>query len=154
MDDVLLGFINVCVLKLRGNDLEKLPADTFLHLKKVHELDLGENDFKAASVSVFCGANSLVNLQLDANGFGSDVLVFKDIPKLTVLDLRKNRLTHFPDFSGVGCLEEVHLRSNCISHLPSHLEDLSNLKILDLGDNEVDNIAVFFLSLPSKANIL
>lgn len=137
VSESLFALRNLFTLKLRGNEIEKLPAGMFEHLPRLNELDLGENEMEASGMSVFTGVSSLVTLHLDSNGFGDAMLVFKDIPSLSVIDLRKNRLTHFPEFSNVKGLTEIYLRSNSISHIPGHLPELSNVLILDLGDNEV-----------------
>jgi Leucine-rich repeat (LRR) protein len=59
--------------------------------------------------------------------------------KLSVLDLSGNQLEEFPDicYTGLVHLAEVKLKGNKLKEVPPAVKNLSSLKVLDLGDNDL-----------------
>jgi Leucine-rich repeat (LRR) protein/predicted protein tyrosine phosphatase len=128
----LLGLSALLTLNLRCNQLEGLSEGFAKGLLKLETLDVGENELLPSSLAAVRGMASLENLSLDGNGLREAAL--SDLPSLRRLDLRKNRLVHFPVLEGLPLLAELTLRSNGLKEVPS-LAGLPALARLDVADN-------------------
>ncbi len=129
----VLALTGLRLLNLRCNQLTDIPPDFSSRLSLVCNLDLGDNDLAPESAERLRGMGSLQTLCLDGNGMSQVALA--DLPLLQVLDLRKNRLSHFPALTEVPGLTDLSLRSNLLHRLPRHLDQLASLVRLDLADN-------------------
>lgn len=120
------GWESVKVLYLQDNSIHNLTANTFRGLNVLREIHLSNNKLYAFAKEVFA-----------------------DLPNLTLLDLSLNPIGAFlevPDAAGtlgrLDRLEALRLRSTGLSQLlPVLLENLTNLRQLDLSHNRLERLS-------------
>ncbi|KAI4890411.1 hypothetical protein NFI96_000133 [Prochilodus magdalenae] len=107
-------------LSLSGNRIQTIGPSDFAGIKNVKEIRLNRNCYHKTG----CKGSLLVQ-----NG------TFSDLHQLTYLFLTQNRLQRIPP-SLPRSLQKLHLRQNTIENIEaSDLENLTNLRILDLSGN-------------------
>ncbi|KAF8104053.1 hypothetical protein N665_0181s0074 [Sinapis alba] len=124
----------LAVLKLRGNRFNHtLSTHVLKDLKKLQELDLSDNLFKDLGLVI--------------------------PTSLQVLDLKRNRLSLTNEGYLRICrlmnLMELDLSSNALTDLPYCLSNLTDLRTLDLSNNQLNgNLSSFVFGLPSALEYL
>ncbi|GAB6028618.1 hypothetical protein CHUAL_004455 [Chamberlinius hualienensis] len=129
-------------LSLHSNQLTTVPA-AIVHLVELKHLDLSRNLITELPEEVG-QFEQLQTLNLDSNKLTALPESVKNLTKLLVLDISHNSFDDFPEFileSSLVHLSELRARGNRIGNLPAALSDLPSLKILDVVDNVVKDVA-------------
>ncbi|GAB6032504.1 TIR [Chamberlinius hualienensis] len=111
--------LEVTTLDVSSNDLQTIPADAFVSLRRLRELFLQDNQLTAVAERAFAGLTSL-----------------------QVLHLSGNRLVSLPPdlFSNTSELTELYLSNNSIEILaPGLFASLQQLLVLDMSHNKITN---------------
>lgn len=133
-------FSNVNQLKrlnLNENRINTIDANAFQNLDSIEYIDLSYNFIDNLDTSLFqSNVDTLKELKLDANNFYrmSRVILtqlLQNLTQLTVLTVSKNQLKHFPN-----------------------MNNLINLKKLDLSHNKFESIEYLAKYLPSPSSKL
>jgi len=151
-------------LVLKGNDLTDDSIGPLKHLTRLKTLNLSHNKLGKISSKVIpklCDLNALVlndneiklvtnlgtlkrlnTLVLSNNAIKSLAKSGVDeLTALTKLSASHNRLTEMPDLKKCASLKEIRLAHNRIERMPQWIGGSMNLKILDLGNNLLNDWA-------------
>lgn len=157
--------------KLRNLDRLFLDHNELTHVplnlpKSITDLRLSHNKISNILPNSFEGMANLTTLHLQANDIEDTGSVFKGLKSLTVLDMRKNRLSKIPviperlqqlylEFNNIESvpagfftmspeLRFVRLAHNKLTDkgLPAHVFNVSTLVELDLSFNKLEKIPV------------
>lgn len=104
------------VLNLRNNSIGYIDDNTFTPLYNLHELNLAENRLHTLNDKLFNGLQVLSKLTLNNN-------------LISIVELNV--------FKNCSDLKELDLSSNQLQDVPEALRDLSVLRTLDLGENQI-----------------
>ena len=127
-DDI---FLNVTILKLSFNNIERLETKIFENHMELIELYLDNNNISYISPMAFYGLH-----------------------KLELLYLPENDLLEFPDFRNVSILKDIQIQNNSIHTLNAEYLELPMLEILDITGNELTEFNISFKLLELKSVIL
>ncbi|XP_067687310.1 leucine-rich repeat-containing protein 15-like [Haliotis asinina] len=110
---------NTTYLNLARNDIETINRDRLSHLTALTELLLGNNNIQTIHPETFAGLSSLETLNLNSN-----------------------KLRALPPglFDGLGNLSSILITNNKIVSIEGAFQNLSNVKRMDLGSNEIDEL--------------
>ncbi|XP_043788591.1 leucine-rich repeat-containing protein 47-like [Apis laboriosa] len=130
---------NLTTLVLHSNEISKIPS-TIGKLEKLKVLDCSRN--KLTSLPDEIGKLP----QLTTMNFSSNFL--KSLPtqidnvKLTVLDLSNNQFEDFPDvcYTELVHLSEIYVMGNQIKEIPTIINQLPSLKIINVANNRISVI--------------
>ncbi|XP_036991410.2 leucine-rich repeats and immunoglobulin-like domains protein 1 isoform X2 [Artibeus jamaicensis] len=165
----LKAYLSLEVLDLSWNNITEMRSACFLYGPPIKELNLASNRISTLESGAFDGlSRSLLTLRLSKNRITQlPVKAFK-LPRLTQLDLNRNRIRLIEGltFQGLDSLEVLKLQRNNISKLTDgafwglskmhvlilsynnltrldeeSLADLSSLSILRLSHNSISHIA-------------
>ncbi|XP_036896801.1 leucine-rich repeats and immunoglobulin-like domains protein 1 isoform X2 [Sturnira hondurensis] len=165
----LKAYLSLEVLDLSWNNITEMRSTCFSYGPPIKELNLASNRISTLESGAFDGlARSLLTLRLSKNRITQlPVKAFK-LPRLTQLDLNRNRIRLIEGltFQGLDSLEVLKLQRNNISKLTDgafwglskmhvlilsynsltrldeeSLADLSSLSILRLSHNSISHIA-------------
>uniref|UniRef100_A0A8D2BBS4 Leucine rich repeats and immunoglobulin like domains 1 n=1 Tax=Sus scrofa TaxID=9823 RepID=A0A8D2BBS4_PIG len=165
----LKAYLSLEVLDLSSNNITEIRSTCFPHGLPLKELNLASNRISTLESGAFDGlSRSLLTLRLSKNRITQlPVKAFK-LPRLTQLDLNRNRIRLIEGltFQGLDSLEVLKLQRNNISKLTDgafwglarmhvlilsfnnltrldeeSLADLSSLSILRLSHNSISHIA-------------
>jgi len=151
---------NLKVLNLNNNNLQSLPEEIG-NLEMLEQLEFRDNKLTSVPESIsnlvnlkilYGSSNQIVNLPTDIGNLSKlDVLNFAEneiveIPvsignlNITSLSLLRNYIEKIPDEIGnIKSLKTIGLNNNKITNIPSSLGNLTNLEILYLNDNLIDD---------------
>lgn len=116
-------------LDLHGNLLQSLPIG-FRRLQRLHTLNLSNNKLSMDSIHVVLELAGLRDLRLAKNGLAGSFL---------------------HDIGRLGNLEVLDLHDNSLTDLPDTLADLSCLRVLNVGHNQLLSLPFELIStLPLK----
>ncbi|CAJ1956920.1 unnamed protein product [Sphenostylis stenocarpa] len=126
-------------LSMEGLGLTTVPSEVW-ESGEVIKLDLSRNSIQELPGEL----SSCVLLQIPLDSF-------EVVPKLQILDLSGNAasLLDGPAFSSLPYLQELYLRRMRLSEVPSDIEGLHQLRILDLSQNSLQSIPVGLKNLTS-----
>ncbi|PNY13409.1 receptor-like protein kinase [Trifolium pratense] len=142
-------YINLSFNKLQG-DLPIPPYGTEAVL-------LSNNNFTGDISSAFCNATFLLILNLANNNLtGMIPKCMGTFSYLPVLDLQMNNLYgSIPNFSEENMFETIKLNGNQLEGpLPHSLTHCGKLKVLDLGDNIIEDVFPNWLQILPKLQVL
>uniref|UniRef100_A0A182M2B8 Disease resistance R13L4/SHOC-2-like LRR domain-containing protein n=1 Tax=Anopheles culicifacies TaxID=139723 RepID=A0A182M2B8_9DIPT len=125
-------------LLLYRNSIAQLPA-TIGRLGELKVLDLSGNKLKELPVE-FAKLHSLTTLNLSFNQLKTVDL--SALEKLSVCNLSGNELTAVPQFhtGQMHHLTEVNLEKNSIVVLPEELTQQQILRVLNVGENKIEQV--------------
>lgn len=133
------------ILRLSGNEIERLEAGVFRHLDQLNELYLDRNQLRSLVGSATGVASSLSQNTDESRG-----LLFANLQSLYVLDLSRNQLDDLSRnvFTGLGKLKTLNLSHNRLTIVPFQVfKPLQEIELMDLSGNELRSILEnFFIS--------
>ncbi|KYF39667.1 leucine rich repeat-containing protein [Toxoplasma gondii ARI] len=133
----LMNLSNLVVLDLSSNQITRL--DAFAPLKALKTLVLSENQIQRVSFAA-SPLNSLECLILSRNKIQEIEKPPSPLTHLKKLSLSDNRLKTFPFCGQFPALLELRLNGNSLLSVGSGVTCMSELKILDLGRNQLHRI--------------
>nr|CAD7392668.1 unnamed protein product [Timema cristinae] len=141
-DGTFVGLIRLIVLNLSHNALTRIDARTFKDLFFLQILDLRNNSIGYIEDNAFLALYNLHTLNLADNRLhhiGS--LLFNGLFVLSKLTLNNNLIVSIDSQAFRNCsdLKDLDLSSNGLQEVPEALKELSFLKTLDLGENQISN---------------
>lgn len=145
------------ILDLRNNSINQIDDNTFLPLYNLHTLNLAENQIHTISNNLFNGLFVLSKLTLNSNRIRAvESAAFRNCSDLKELDLSTNQLTGVPEgVQNLTMLRTLDLGENEIKDiLPGAFQNLNQLTGLRLIDNYIGNLSKYmFVDLP-RLNVL
>ncbi|XP_073158843.1 plant intracellular Ras-group-related LRR protein 6-like isoform X2 [Henckelia pumila] len=162
-DDALpippINLATICKFDLSNNNLQNIPESLTARLLNVVSLDVRSNQLKALPNSIGC-LSKLKILNVSGNLLHSLPRTIENCRSLEELNANFNKLTQLPDTIGFELLnlrklsinsnklillphsishltnlETLDARLNCLRSLPDDLENLVNLKTLNVSQN-------------------
>lgn len=145
------------ILDLRNNSINHIDNNTFLPLYNLHTLNLAENEIHTIGSNLFNGLFVLSKLTLNNNRIRTvDVLAFRNCSDLKELDLSTNQLTAIPNaIQNLTMLRTLDMGENQIKDIsPRAFYSMSQLTGLRLIDNQIGNISKFMFADLPRLNVL
>ncbi|KAM3866973.1 relaxin receptor 1 [Diretmus argenteus] len=143
LQDVPAVAVNVTMMSLQRNRLQKLNADIFYKYQSLQKLYLQHNRIQAVSPNAFRGLYNLTRLYLSYNKIS--ILrpgVFQDLHKLEWLILENNNIHQISSmtFSGLNSLVLLVLLNNSLTKLDDICQKMPRLNWLDMEGNHIETI--------------
>ncbi|XP_028314941.1 relaxin receptor 1 [Gouania willdenowi] len=143
LQDIPAVTINVTMMSLQRNKLQKLKANIFIKYQSLQKLYLQHNRIYDVNPDAFRGLYNLTRLYLSYNLIS--VLkpgVFKDLHKLEWLILENNNIHQISSmtFSGLHSLVLLVLFNNSLTKLEDICRGMPRLNWLDLEGNLIETI--------------
>ncbi|KAG6454221.1 hypothetical protein O3G_MSEX008579 [Manduca sexta] len=141
-DGTFLGLIRLIVLNLSNNALTRIDGKTFKDLFFLQILNLKNNSIGYIEDNAFLPLYNLHTLNLAENRLHTiDENLFNGLFVLSKLTLNNNLLVNIDRKAFKNCsdLKELDLSSNQLMEVPDALWELSFLKTLDLGENQISD---------------
>ncbi|KAK8393681.1 hypothetical protein O3P69_006777 [Scylla paramamosain] len=145
-DDLLRGLRRLVILDLSRNALTTITQHLFRDLTSLQRLDLSHNTIQNLEDDSFTSLSNLYAIDLSHNlilslGEGS----LRGLVGLSLLHLINNSLIelHPHTFRHSSNLKEVFLADNHLQVIPTALENLSFIKVLDVSRNEIASFQPF-----------
>lgn len=135
-----VGLIRLVVLDLSRNGLTRIKSNCFKDLVFLQILDLSNNSISSIEENAFLPLYNLHTLNLAENRLHTiGSRLFNGLYVLSKLTINNNLLVTIDDraFKNCSALKELDLSSNAIQQVPVALNELSFLKTLDLGENQI-----------------
>lgn len=142
-DDPFVGLIRLVVLDLSRNALTHMKSKFFKDLLFLQILDLRNNSITFIEDNAFLPLYNLHTLNLAENRLHQiSVNLFNGLFVLSKLTLSNNLIVnvHAQAFKNCSALKELDLSSNAITEVPAALNELSFLRTLDLGENQINTL--------------
>lgn len=134
------GLIRLIVLNLSHNALTRIDGRTFIDLFFLQILDLRNNSIGFIEDNAFLPLYNLHTLNLAENRLNTiGPLLFNGLFVLSKLTLNNNLIVSVDSQAFRNCsdLKDLDLSSNSLQEVPEALKELSFLKTLDLGENQI-----------------
>lgn len=134
------GLIRLVVLNLAHNALTRIDYRTFKELYFLQILNLRNNSIGHIEENAFLPLYNLHTLNLAENRLHTlDDKLFNGLFVLSKLTLNNNLISVVEPsvFKNCSDLKELDLSSNQLTEVPRALQDLSMLRTLDLGENQI-----------------
>ncbi|XP_044756751.1 toll-like receptor 7 [Coccinella septempunctata] len=135
-----LGLIRLIVLNLSHNSLTHIDGRTFKDLFFLQILDLRNNSIGFIEDNAFLPLYNLHTLNLAENRLNTiGPLLFNGLFILSKLTLNNNLISTIDPkaFHNCSSLKELDLSSNSLEQVPEAIQELTFLKTLDLGENQI-----------------
>ncbi|XP_073991210.1 uncharacterized protein [Rhodnius prolixus] len=140
-----------------GNLNNELSRKHLEGLKEISKLNLNKNSLRDLPEDLFHDTTNVTWLDLKYNKVNLPRTIFRYIPKLEVLELGSNNLTHLEPglFSNLTRLRLLNLWGNRLRNLTRALfSDVPNLEHLDLSSNGLNDLPTdLFADLTKLKNI-
>lgn len=147
-------------LNITTNNVDHIPANTFISLPNLQFLRLDQNNLKDIDQLAFHNLTQLKSLNLSFNFISKlGPSVFNDLGNLTFLSLARNKLKELPGgiFTTLIRLSTLIIKENFLRNFTRIVEsvsDLKNLTKLDLCHNHLTSLNNSNVSLPQSLNTL
>ncbi|CAB0008831.1 unnamed protein product [Nesidiocoris tenuis] len=139
-DGTFVGLIRLIILNLSHNSLTRIGAKTFKDLFFLQILDLRNNSISFIEDNAFLPLYNLHTLNVAENRLHHITAhLFNGLFVLSKLTLNNNLIVNIDSQAFKNCsdLKDLDLSSNAIQEVPEALHELSFLKTLDLGENQI-----------------
>lgn len=136
------GLIRLIVLNLSHNALTRIDGKTFKDLFFLQILDLRNNSIGFIEDNAFLPLYNLHTLNLAENRLNTiGVQLFNGLFVLSKLTVNNNLIVNIDPraFQNCSALKELDLSSNALSEVPDAIKELTFLKTLDLGENQISD---------------
>ncbi|KAJ8921606.1 hypothetical protein NQ315_010514 [Exocentrus adspersus] len=136
------GLIRLIVLNLSHNALTRIDGRTFKDLYFLQILDLRNNSIGFIEDNAFLPLYNLHTLNLAENRLNTiGPQLFNGLFVLSKLTLNNNLIVNIDSraFQNCSALKELDLSSNALAEVPDAIQELSFLKTLDLGENQISD---------------
>uniref|UniRef100_A0A1B0DF24 Uncharacterized protein n=1 Tax=Phlebotomus papatasi TaxID=29031 RepID=A0A1B0DF24_PHLPP len=136
------GLIRLIILNLAHNALTRIDSRTFKELFFLQILNLRNNSIGHIEENAFLPLYNLHTLNLAENRLHTiDDKLFNGLYVLSKLTLNNNLITviEVNAFKNCSDLKELDLSSNQLLEVPQALQNLSMLRTLDLGENQISS---------------
>ncbi|XP_028445251.1 relaxin receptor 1 isoform X2 [Perca flavescens] len=143
LQDIPVVAINVTMMSLQRNRLQKLKANAFFRYQSLQKLYLQHNRIQDVSPHAFRGLYNLTRLYLSYNKISALMPgVFQDLHKLEWLILENNNIHEMSSmtFSGLNSLVLLVLLNNSLTELDDICREMPILNWLDLEGNLIETI--------------
>ncbi|XKL67476.1 hypothetical protein PGB90_002967 [Kerria lacca] len=137
------GLFGLFMLNLSSNNITKLDAFMFRGLSQLRVLRLENNVISSIPENTFSTLSELNTLVLSNNKLKKiEAFTFDALIGLILLALDNNQIIHVDEnaFRNSSNLEDLHLNGNELKEIPAALKNILNLKTLDLGTNQINEI--------------
>lgn len=157
--DTFLDLTRVVVMDLSFNRLRRINSTMFQSQYKVQVLYLNDNQIEQMEDNTFSSFYNLHTLVLSNNRIKSlNDFTLNGLFVLTKLFINDNEITQLGDHSLKNCstLLEIYMQNNLLRSVPSALNILRSLKILNLSSNiifEIRNASFFGLVHLEEINL-
>lgn len=144
-NETFAGLIRLVVLNLSHNSLTRLDAKTFEKIFFLQVLNLRNNSIGYIEDSTFASLYNLYELNLAENRLHTlNDKLFNGLKVLSKLTLNNNLISivEMNVFKNCSDLKELDLSSNQLQDVPEAIKDLSVLRTLDLGENQIAKFRV------------
>lgn len=139
------GLIRLIVLNLAHNALTRIDARTFRDLYFLQILDMRNNSIGYIDDNTFLPLYNLHTLNLAENRLHTiNNELFNGLFVLSKLTLNNNLINIIEKSAFKNCsdLKELDLSTNQLQEIPNAIQNLSMLRTLDLGENQISDITV------------
>lgn len=139
-NETFAGLIRLVILNLSHNSLTRLDSQTFKELYFLQVLNLRNNSIGYIDENTFTPLYNLHELNLAENRLHTlNDKLFNGLQVLSKLTLNNNLISivELNVFKNCSDLKELDLSSNQLEDVPEALKDLSVLRTLDLGENQI-----------------
>ncbi|KAK7061151.1 Toll6p, partial [Halocaridina rubra] len=134
------------ILNLSHNSLTSIPPLLLTDLNSLQQLDLAFNLISTLDNDGFTFLSNLYSLDLSHNKISTvGEASLRGLVGLSILHLRNNSLSdiHPNALHHSSNLKQIYLKKNELQSIPNALQNLSFLKIMDIGKNEIVSIQPF-----------
>lgn len=141
-DGTFSGLIRLIVLNLSHNALTRIDRLTFKDLFFLQILDLRNNSIGFIEDNALLPLYNLHTLNLAENRLNTiGPLLFNGLFVLSKLTLNNNLINQVDNRAFKNCsdLKELDLSSNALLEVPEAIQELTFLKTLDLGENQLSD---------------
>lgn len=149
------GLVRLVFLSVSNNNLTRLDAVIFRDLHRLRSLRLDNNGIQFLPENVFLSLTDMRTLVLSGNKLTRiDQFTFDGLPSLNQLSLDNNQIQYIdPEaLRNSTDLEYLHLNDNKLYDIPAVLNNVPNLKTLDLSYNQITDI--FNTSFPAMSQLI
>jgi Leucine-rich repeat (LRR) protein len=143
-------------LHIYDNDIATIDNTSFATLTDLTVLILDNNNIQELVNGAFIKLRKLETLQISSNPyFWFDDRAFEGLAHVMSLNLAKNGLSEWPDFSSSLNLEDLNLESNLFEELqfPEAFKTMKTFKKIALGGNPISTFSIGGWSNVLVANI-
>ncbi|XP_022906827.1 toll-like receptor 7 [Onthophagus taurus] len=136
------GLIRLIILNLSHNALTRIDGKTFKDLFFLQILDLRNNSIGFIEDNAFLPLYNLHTLNLAENRLNTiGGSLFNGLFVLSKLTLNNNLIVNVDSKAFQNCsdLKELDLSSNALQQVPDAIRELTFLKNLDLGENQISD---------------
>ncbi|XP_017772294.1 PREDICTED: toll-like receptor 7 [Nicrophorus vespilloides] len=136
------GLIRLIVLNLSHNALTRIDGRTFKDIYFLQILNLRNNSIGFIEDNAFLSLYNLHTLNLAENRLNTIAPhLFNGLFVLSKLTLNNNLIVNIDSraFHNCSALKELDLSSNELEEVPDAIQELTFLKTLDLGENQITN---------------
>ena len=137
------GLIRLVLLDLSFNRIEKLDPALFKDLYTLQILNLKYNEIETIAADTFSPMSNLHTLEISHNRLRYlDGQSLNGLFALSLLAMNYNLLEgiHADAFKNCSSIQDLQLSGNNLDSVPSALKDMGILKMLDLGENRIENL--------------
>ncbi|KAM2173547.1 hypothetical protein ACFX1R_038374 [Malus domestica] len=135
--------VNLNNLILNANNLTGELPQHLTNLTKLTELRISINNFTGKIPDFFQSWKNLNMLEIQASGFQGpippSISVLSSLTELRISDIKNDGDSEFPNLKSMPKMLNLMLRScNLSGHIPDYIQNLTNLKTLDLSFNRLE----------------
>lgn len=140
---VFSGLIRLVLLNMSYNKLTHLSPHAFKDLYSLQILNLEHNEISSVGPNTFSAMNNLHTLILSHNKLTFiDSTALNGLFVLSLLSLDNNEISsiHAAAFHNCSSLQDLNLNGNAFTESPTALQNLTLLKTVDLGENNIEQL--------------
>ncbi|ROT74583.1 toll3 [Penaeus vannamei] len=141
---IFQGLVRLMLLDLSHNKISQLNQQVFSDLYTVQFLRLSHNQLKTIPAAAFAACVNLHTLDLSYNQLTSvPDKAFQGVGVLSFLALDNNNISEVGPNSlkNLSSLADLNLNGNELTAIPEAVAHLKYLKTLDLGENQISDLA-------------